>query len=254
MSGVAGCRSPEQPNDEVVVFAAASVQGVIQEVANNFQAKHGITVRMNFAASGALAQQIIAGGRANVFISASEEWVNAVTATGLADSERTKPLMSNSMVIVAHDSIDWQLDSVEQLSDLPFRHLLIGDPAFVPAGKYAKQFLQSSIDPETKSSTWDLLHDRICPMADLRRVLALVEADRSLAGIVYATDAASSAAAKVIFQVPRSDISVNYFAVRLKSSERTPDRSESTSLFMDHLFNESSSGIFDQFGFRAPAE
>ena len=253
-SGVSGCGPVGQPDDEVVVFAAASVQDAMQEVAKKFQAKHGIAVRLNFAASGALAQQIMAGGRADVFISANETWIDEILATGIADSELTKPLVTNSMVIVAHHSTQWQLDSIEQLSDLPFRHLLVGDPSFVPAGKYAKQFLQASIDSETDLSLWDSVEDRICPTSDLRRVLALVEADRSLIGMVYATDAANSRSATVIYQVPRSEVSVKYFAVRLKPSGETLDRSENTNLFMDYLFSESSSQIFAQFGFHAPAE
>ena len=253
-SGVSGCGPVGQPDDEVVVFAAASVQDAMQEVAKKFQAEHGIAVQLNFAASGALAQQIMAGGRSDVFISASETWVDMISAAGLADRQLTKPLVANSMVIVAHHSTPWQLDSIEQLYDLPFRHLLVGDPSFVPAGKYAKQFLQSSIDPATDSPLWDSVEDRICPTSDLRRVLALVEADRSLLGVVYATDAVSSQSAKVIYQVPRSEVVVEYFAVRLKASGETPVRNENTNLFMDYLFNESSSRIFDQFGFHAPTE
>ena len=254
ISSVLGCGAAEQSDREVVVFAAASVQDAMQEVANHFQAEHGIAVRLNFAASGSLAQQIMAGGRADVFISANETWIDKISVAGLADRQLTKPLVANSMVIVAHHSTPWQLDSIEQLYDLPFRHLLIGDPSFVPAGKYARQFLQASIDSETDLSLWDSVEDRICPTSDLRRVLALVEADRSLVGVVYATDAANSQSAKVIYQVPRSKISVDYFAVRLKASGETPVRNENTNLFMDYLFSESSSRIFDQFGFHAPAE
>jgi molybdate transport system substrate-binding protein len=252
--GVFGCGLVKQPDDEVIVFAAASVQGAVQEVADNFQAEHGITVRLNFAASGVLAQQIMVGGRADVFISASEAWADEISAKGLANAESTTPLMSNSLVIVAHQSTDWQLDSIEQLSDLPFRNLLVGDPAFVPAGKYAQQFFQSSVNPATERSIWESLEDRICPTSDLRRVLALVEADRSLAGFVYATDAASSDAVKVIYQVPRSEVLAHYFLVRLKSSSQAANGERNADLFLDYLFRESSSKIFDRFGFGEPAE
>ena len=254
VSVVIGCDSAGQAEDEVVVFAAASAQAAVQEVASKFQAEHGIAISLNFAASGSLAQQIMAGAGADVFISASERWVDEVSAEGLADVELTKPLMSNSLVIIAQQSTDWQLDSIEQLSELSFRYLLVGDPDFVPAGKYTKQFLQSSIVKETKSSLWDLVEGRICPTTDLRRILALVEADRSLLGAVYRTDTANSQTAKVIYQVPPSEVTVNYFLVRLKASQETPNRSDNTTTFVDYLYRESSLRIFDRFGFGVPAE
>jgi len=50
---VIGCSSEERSSDEVVVFAATSVQTALQEVVENFQTKHGINVRLNVGASGA---------------------------------------------------------------------------------------------------------------------------------------------------------------------------------------------------------
>jgi len=162
------------------------------------------------------------------------------------------PLVSNSLVIVSHPSTDWELASIDQLNDLPFRYLLVGDPKFVPAGKYAKQFLQSSIDPETDLSLWDSVDGRVCPTSDLRRVLALVEADRSLIGMVYATDIVGSHAVRVLHQVPQSAASVDYYSVLLSSSGQTQQRSKNTNRFLNDLFSDSSSKIFDRFGFRVP--
>ena len=158
------------------------------------------------------------------------------------------------MAIVAHPSTDWRLDSLEGLSDLPFRYLLMGDPDFVPAGKYAKQLLQSSIGSETGLPVWDSVEGRMGPTADLRRVLALVEADRSLIGMVYATDLAASPAVRVLYQVPPSAIEVNYYLVRLNSSQKTPGRTQNANRFLDYLFSEPSARIFKQFGFRVPAQ
>ena len=253
MGSVAGCGS-SQPVDEVVVFAATSVQAAVQEVAEEFQVVHGIAVRLNFAASGALAQQIVAGGRADVFISASERWIDEIANQAWASEKPTRPLLSNSMVVVANASTNWELDSIEQLSDLPFRYLLVGDPSFVPAGKYAKQFLQSSIDPKTQLSLWDSVDERICPTSDLRRVLALVDSDVSLIGIVYATDVVGVPGVRVIHQVPPSKTLVDYFAVPLNSAPGKQGSSENASRFRDYLFSESCSRIFEKHGFRLPSE
>ena len=251
---VTGCGAGNQPDEEVVVFAATSVQPALEEVAKEFQAKHGVAVRLNFGPSGALARQIVAGGQADVFISADENWIDRVSSEGSVDEDAKTRLMSNGLVVVAHPEAELELDSIEQLSDLPFRYLLVGDPDFVPAGKYGKQWLESVTDPEVKLSLWESLGDRIAPTSDLRRVLALVESDRSLIGVVYATDLVASPNVKVLHQVPPSATDVNYYSVRLGSSDQAPQRSENTSMFLDHLLSDASSRVFNQFGFRVPTE
>lgn len=254
MGSMAGCGSKDQPVDEVIVFAATSVQTAMQEVADTFQAEYGITVRLNFAASGALAQQIIAGGGADVFVSASEKWIDEIATQGWASEKPLRPMLSNSMVVVANASTDWELDSIEQLNDLPFRYLLVGDPSFVPAGKYAKRFLQSAIGPAPQLSLWDAVDERICPTSDLRRVLALVDSDVSLIGIVYATDIVGVPGVRVIHSIPASKTLVDYYAVPLNSTAGKRGHRENASKFRDYLFSESSSVVFKRHGFRVSTE
>lgn len=249
VGGLSGCGSDTRQKNEIVVFLAASLQEAMQEVADSFQAEHGIAVRLNFAGSGSLAQQIVAGGQADVFISASKNWIDKVSSLGLTAKGSVVPLLSNSIVIIAHESVDWELDSIEQLGALPFRYLVVGDPDFVPAGKYAKQFLQSIPVAKSESSLWDSLDDRICPTSDLRRVLALVESDRSLVGMVYATDVLKSERVRVIYHVPSDEVSVDYFMLNTSSKDEANDRTENAARFVDYVSSETISLIFSRYGF-----
>ena len=250
---VSGCRLDHAQRDQVIVFAAASLQPALQEVADRFQEEHGITVRLNFSASGALAEQILSGADADLFISANRLWIDEISDRGLAAKSVTSPLVSNSIVVVAHESTDWKLDSIERLNELPFRYLVIGDPAFVPAGNYAKQYLQSVSESESGSSLWNLLADRASPTADLRRVLALVESDRSLIGMTYATDVSNSSAVRVIYQMPEAEISVNYHVLEMGSDAGNADRAQNVARFLKCLSSESSATIFEKFGFTSHA-
>ncbi len=246
---LSGCSSDASRNDEVVIFAAASLQKPMQEVADGFQAEHGTAVRLNFASSGALAQQILAGAEADVFVSASKDWADEISSLGGVAKDSAVPLLSNSLVIVAHESTDWKLDSIKQLGALPFRYLVIGDPDFVPAGKYATQLLRSVRTPESETSLWDSLGERISPTSDLRRIIALVESDPSLIGMVYATDVLQSGRVRVICQVPRDRVSVGYFLVTMKSSSKAIKGRHDGNEFRQHVLSETAADIFRRYGF-----
>jgi len=248
-----GQSSDGKEAEEVVVFAAASLQPSLQKIADQFQQEHGIGVQLNFAASGVLAQQIISGARADVFISADRGWIDNISSQGLVAPESVSPLVSNSMVIVGHRESEWEIDSVERLSEVPFRYLVVGDPAFVPAGKYAQRFLQSVAMPESEVSVWDSIGDRISPTSDLRRVLALVESDRSLIGFAYSTDILKSNGVRVLYTVPNADLLVDYFVVRVDSSEAEIERTENVNRFVEFLTGELGSKIFEADGFVLPA-
>jgi molybdate transport system substrate-binding protein len=74
----------------VVVFAAASLTHVFEQIGNDFERAHpGVSVRFNFGASSALAQQITQGAPADVFSAASPNTMELVTRAGDAADEPT---------------------------------------------------------------------------------------------------------------------------------------------------------------------
>ena len=74
---------------EVLVFAAASMKTALDPIAAEFQAATGQTVTVSYAGSNTLAKQIIEGAPADIFISASTQWMDAVEAAGeVADGTR----------------------------------------------------------------------------------------------------------------------------------------------------------------------
>jgi molybdate transport system substrate-binding protein len=249
-----GCRPEVPASNEVTVFAASSLQPAMEEVADAFRAEHGLHVQLNFAASGVLAEQILAGGIADIFLSANEHCVEQLVMQGVAVKNSVKRLMSNSMVIVAHESTDWKLDSVEDLDDIPFRYLVIGDPCFVPAGSYVRRFFQTVSVAADGASLWDSIEGRVCPTSDLRRVLALVESDRSVVGIVYATDALKSQGTRVIHHMDYPNARVDYFRVTVQERAAAMGNRDAVETFTTFLAGETSSKIFERLGFVLPEE
>ena len=76
------------------------------------------------------------------------------------------------------------------------RHLALGDPTAVPAGRYAKKALESL-------GIWAQLKHKVVAGADVRQALVYVETGAAEAGIVYATDAAISRSVKIVGGDPR---------------------------------------------------
>jgi molybdate transport system substrate-binding protein len=241
--------SPLSPNDasrDVNVFAAASLRDVMSAVGAQFSQRFGDGgyVRFNTAGSNVLAQQILASSQADLFISADDEWMDKVEIAGRLIADSRQPFLSNRIVIIAHASTDWKIDNAADILDIPFRHLSLADPGAVPAGRYAKAFLESS--RSAGASLWSRVADRVAPALDVRAALALVEADPTVLGIVYRTDAAASRKVRIVFEVPiAATPPVRYSVARVHRTASPPLADD----FYRFLFSDEARAIFAQYGF-----
>ena len=223
---------------EITVFAAASLTDSLKEIATAYKQVSTDTVRFNFASSNTLAQQIQAGAPADIFFSADEAKMDALTAAGLIASDTRKALLGNSLVIIT--ALDGP--SISQAKDLTgpaIRHLSLGDPRAVPAGVYAKAYLE-------KAGLWAALQAKIVPAESVRTALAVVEAGNAEAGIVYKTDAAISKKVKVALEIPAADTPrIIYPAALVKDSRHAAAARK----FLGYLAEKTATECFRKFGF-----
>ena len=169
------------PAADVLVFAAASLTDALEEVGRQFEAKHLHRVSFHFAASGDLARQIRAGAPADVFFSADTAQMDGLVAAGLVSAASRRDPIGNSLVVVVSREAD---DPPRGAADLAMLdRLALGDPDTVPAGHYARRYLQSI-------GIWARLLHAIVPVRDVRAALSAVGAGHASAAIVYSTDAA----------------------------------------------------------------
>ena len=223
---------------EITVFAAASLTDSLREIATAYKQVSTDTVRFNFASSNTLAQQIQAGAPADIFFSADEAKMDALTAAGLIASDTRKALLGNSLVIIT--ALDGP--SISQAQDLAgpaIRHLSLGDPRAVPAGVYAKAYLE-------KAGLLAALQAKIVPAESVRTALAVVEAGNAEAGIVYKTDAAISKKVKVALEIPAADTPpIIYPAAVVKDSRHAAAARK----FLGYLAEKTATECFRKFGF-----
>ncbi|MBW3655511.1 MAG: molybdate ABC transporter substrate-binding protein, partial [Gemmatimonadetes bacterium] len=171
---------------QVVVFAAASLREALQELAASFTKSTGTPVSFNFAGSNDLAHQIGAARGMDLFVSASEAWMDTVQSAGRIEPGTRRDLLANTLVIVGHARARWTVDQPCALATIPFEHLAMGDPDAVPAGTYARTWMRS-VDCGGKP-LWEAVKGRVAPAPDVRAALGLVLADPGVVGAVYRTD------------------------------------------------------------------
>src|SRR5476649_381998 len=102
-------RAVDAPPAALVVFAAASLTNVLQDIGNDYTRQTGQEVKFSFAASSVLARQIEAGARADVFVSADEEWMDYLATRKLIDPKTRHDIIINRLVLIAPATSQIQL-------------------------------------------------------------------------------------------------------------------------------------------------
>ncbi len=179
-AGAACDVSEDSGNGELLVSAAASLREVMTAVSEDFQKTHPhLSLQLNFAGSGALRQQIEVGSPAEVFISAATEHVDRLSESGLVAPGGRRIFARNHLVLV---STKEGVRSLGDLQDETVTRVAIGDPRSVPAGKYARQWLEAE-------GLWTGIEEKIVLGGDVRQVLSYVQREEVDGVVVYATDA-----------------------------------------------------------------
>lgn len=220
------------------VYAAASLSDALREVAQVWKTSGGGKVSFNFAGSNDLARQIEAGAPAHLFLSANREQVGRLEKAGRVRPGSSFALLGSSLVvIVPAGSKIRKISGARDLLQLD--RLALADPAGVPAGVYAKTWLE-------REKIWAQISPRVVPTLDVRAALAAVAAGNLPAGIVYATDATSSPRVRVVYRVPPASApEVRYFAAPVSQKDANP----AAARFLAFLRGAEARAIFVRYGF-----
>lgn len=224
---------------DLQVFAAASLTDALKEIAPSYEAASGDKLQFNLAGSNALARQIQEGAPADVFLSADEAKMDALEKAGLLVVSSRSSLLSNSLAIVVAADSSLGISSAKDLAGADIKRLALADTKGVPAGVYAKEFLE-------KIGVWEAMKDRVVPTENVRAALAAVESGNAEAGIVYKTDALISKQVKIAYEVPvKEGPKISYPVAAIKASKNTAQAEE----FLKYLKSKPSLAVFEKFGF-----
>lgn len=230
---------PNRQPPSLTVSAATSLTDVLESIAQAYATGGGGPVRLNFAGSNTLARQIVNGAPADVFISADEVQMDVVERAGYVRAGTRTVIARNQLVVLAAPELADAVRENFQRGAPEIRRLALGDPAAVPAGVYARQYLE-------RQGLWTLYESRIVPTANVRAAVVAVETGAADAAIVYRTDIAVARRAVAAFLVPFEAGPLIEYPAAVLAGSRHPDEARR---FLAFLRGAEASAIFARFKF-----
>ena len=226
--------------EQVRVFAAASLTNALNDVAAEWQKEGHPKPSLVYAGSSALAKQIEAGAPADVFASADLLWMDYLDQRGSIETNTRVHLLGNALVLVVPKGKRFpvQMKPGFDFAGAFDGKLCTGEPDSVPVGIYAKQSLESL-------GWWKPLQGRIAGTEDVRTALAFVARDECPVGIVYATDAKISDKVEVLDRFPENTHKPIVYPFAAVKGARPEARA-----FLRYLeTSPNAAAIFDRYGF-----
>lgn len=202
-----GCGEKNPARPGVRVDAAASIAYVIEALAGEVERDLGIRIEVNAGASGALAKQIARGDGADLFISADPVWMDELVKQNLIDTATRVDLVANRLVLVGlapginpgpTTGPTPVPGSLADLARAEYQPIALGDPAYVPAGRYAVAALASHGLERGPGL-------RLAEAPDVRAALAFVLSGQCPVGLVYASDVKDAQNVIVLLTIDPAD-------------------------------------------------
>ena len=226
-----------QTSAPLTVSAAISLTEALEEAAAAYRVAGGTPVVFNFGGSNALARQIVNGAPVDVFISADEAQIEVVEKADLLGAGTRVPVVGNRLVLVV-DSRS-RVKAVTDLGVAEVRRIAIGDPVAVPAGVYARQYLE-------RINEWTRLQPKIVPVANVRAALTAVQNGSADAAFVYATDARIAPALRVVATITGPQAPRIAYPGAVVRTSRQP---QAAAKFLEFLRTPPALAIFEKHGF-----
>ena len=221
----------------VTVSAAISLTEALEEAAAAYRVAGGTPVVFNFGGSNALARQIVNGAPVDVFISADEAQMDVVEKADLVVAGTRMPVAGNRLVLVVDSQS--RVKAVTDLGIAEIRRIAIGDPVAVPAGVYARQYLD-------RINEWTRLQPKIVPVTNVRAALTAVQNGSADAAFVYATDARLAPALRVVATITGTQAPRIVYPGAVVKTSRQP---RAAAKFLEFLRSPPALAIFERHGF-----
>ena len=255
-----GCSSTPTTSEqtEVVVFAAASLESALTQIAQTYEAQHeDVKLTFTFDSSGTLKTQIEEGAVCDLFLSAAQKQMNQLdsqdttgTNTDGLDfvySDTRIDLLENQVVLAVPPENPGKINSFTDLASGDYL-LCIGNDD-VPVGAYSLEIL------DYLGYSLDQLEDqgKVTYASNVSEVARQVQEGVVDAGMVYATDASTYGLNVVDAATPEMCQQVIYPAAVMKSGQA--DSYDAAEDFLTYLYtNEEAISVWKDVGFTLIAQ
>ena len=246
--GIAGCNSSDikhkdsesQEAVELNISAAASLKEAMAKIEEEYKkVNENVTLVVNYGASGSLQQQIEQGAPCDVFISAGQKQMKALDEASLLLEGTYKDLLENDLVLIAPKDSD--VSNLDDLITNKVKHIAVGEPSSVPAGKYADEVL---VNLDLK----DKIKDKLVFAKDVKEVLAWTQSGNAEVGFVYYSDTINTDNVKIVETTPSTSHSAIVYPIAVIKESKKPEAAKE---FEDFLLSTVGQAILKDFGYKS---
>lgn len=221
------------------VWAAISLQEVLSQLLTDFALlRPGVATRTIYGASNELAEQILAGGEPDLFLSASSAQLDRLAQAGLLAKQGRRAVAQNGLAVVAHASFAGKLKHPRDLARVLDQGCALADPA-CPLGACTQNFLQAHELDSALPATLKYAENS-------RAVVAAIQAGRAKLGIIFQSDLRQSPALRSLLDIPLGAARTTYEAGLLASTQKPKARA-----LLEYLGSAASQTTWAQHGFAA---
>lgn len=169
--------------ETILISAASSLREAFSEISSRFQSEHpGVEIKLVFGASSSLLQQVEQGAPADVLALADFELFKG---TNIDKSEKFADVnifAKNKLVLIQSTKNAQNIASLDQIDNKGIKRIAIGNPSFVPAGRYARDAIKSQ-------GLWQKVENKMIYTHNVRQALDYVARGEVDLGFVYFSDA-----------------------------------------------------------------
>jgi len=230
------------------VFAAASLKESFNVIAAKYTRAHpNITIKLNFAGSQILEQQIASGAPADVFASADQTNMQKAVDAGLVGNSQV--FVKNRLTVIIPAGNPGNINSLKDLSRKGVK-IDIGAPA-VPAGKYSLQVLAKMAQSSNYGKAYEnaVKANFVSQETDVKAVVNKVQLGEVDAGFVYVTDVTAAVSNKIkMIDIPDNfNVIAQYPIAVTKSSAHSND----ARAFVQYILSPEGQAVLQQYHFIA---
>lgn len=237
-------KGDENLRGEVYAFIAASLSNSMEEIQKDFNELYpNVTIYYSADSSGTLQTQIEEGARCDLFFSAADKQMDALTEEKLTKEDTVKDLLENKVVLIKPKDGETKVTGFENITDAENMALAGED---VPVGQYSREIFKN-LGIEDDVNKMEINEGK-----NVTDVLASVSERSNEIGIVYATDAASVAdKVDIIAEAPAGSLEtpVLYPVGLTEDAEASEYEAAAADAFLAYLQTDEALKVFEEYGF-----
>lgn len=243
---------------EIQVFIAASLNTVMTELAEKYNAKQpNVKITYNADSSGTLLTQIEEGYECDLFFSAAQKQMDALEEDGLVKDGTRANVLNNQVVVVTLKDSGTKVTGLENLKDAQSIALAGGS---VPVGKYTRQalinlgILEKTDKPDavtTQEISKALGGVEISEQDNVSKVLAAVIEGSCEVGTTYYSDTYGYEDDLDILETVSYDLTGNviYPICQVVNEEADELQSKAAADFYEFILSDEAKKVFDSYYF-----